>query len=1048
MPFNKEKERLQALRDYNIFPDAIDFSFILESVSKICGTPLTLVSAVMEDTVIVLESYGCEIEKEYKRMVSFSQQTILQDDLLEISDSKGGDERFQHFSHQYGGAIRFYAGYPLKGPNGNVLGTLSVFDNVPRSLTDEQRVFIKKSAKAAVDLIVRSRKEQYFSQIMKMFQLSNAFIANMRNDGRLVQVNPTFSTLFGGREDDFINMYFIDLVHPEDRDRVREYMSQVQKDDVVKNCNIRVWDKNKQARWLECWCSQEENTDLLYLVARDISLIEKKNISLKTSEAKFRGLFENAQSLMCLHDLDGKFSMVNKFGADLIGYTNEELETMTLYDIIPPERHALLKEYLREIDESGYASGTMHVIRKDGEKRIWLFNNTKEKDEEGESYVIGNGVDLTDIYNTEQALLRAKKVAEEANLAKSEFIANISHEIRTPLNGIIGFTELLLKTPLNKIQKQYLSIINESGANLLYIVNQVLDFSKISTRKITLHTELLDLRNIASEAYNIISFAVGQKNIKMLFNFSEELPAYVRTDGLRLKQVLINLLNNAVKFTEKGEIELSICVLSREKNKVKIQFSVRDTGIGIAEDKQEDIFSAFTQENSSITQIYGGTGLGLAISNQLLELMGSELKLISTPGLGSTFYFDLELESQDEKERSDVEFLKINKVLIVDDNANNRRLLQHMLKMKNIEVHTADSGIETLDLLKADPHFDAIIMDNHMPGMSGIETIKKIKESLHQSPAILLYSSSDDQELEEASRALDVELFIVKPIKMEEIFQVLATLEKKKAKEEVLASSLESLEKVGGGNIDIEALKILIVEDNEINLLLTRTLIQKNLKKATLHIARNGKQAVEQAEKIHPDLIFMDIQMPEMNGIEATKEIRKNPALKNTPIIALTAGALSEEKGKSLEAGMNDFLTKPIEKEGIAKVLKKWLIPSEDMVLHPKELKVEDHINMTTLKALIGEEESAMEEFVTLLRNSLKKSGEELREHFRQRDLDSVHQDGHKLKGTCLAVGMQKLKELAEQWEKLESFESGDVRALMAKTMMEIRLIINLLKNA
>lgn len=406
----------------------------------------------------------------------------------------------------------------------------------------------------------------------------------------------------------------------------------------------------------------------------------------------------------------------------------------------------------------------------------------------------------------------------------------------------------------------------------------------------------------------------------MLIDIDENIPRYVWTDEMRLKQVFVNLLSNALKFTEEGEIVLYVKVLADlAEGKKKFRFGVRDTGVGINKEKQAVIFSAFSQEDGSITKKYGGTGLGLTISNQILELAGSVLQLESEQGKGSDFFFDIEFDTVEEE--YDLSLTDIKRVLIVDDNDNNRKILKRMLERKNIEVVECDSGLKALLLIMDKSEFDVIIMDYHMPVMDGIETIRKIKDITpdpsHAAPYIVLYSSSDDGNLQDACDELEIENRLVKPIRMKQMYQVLSTLKNSEKKKPEQIKNVAS-------EVSTNELKILIAEDNAINLLLTKTYLSDILPHALIIDAKDGNEAIEQYQKESPDLILMDIQMPNLNGIEATKKIRTIEKDIEIPIIALTAGSLPGEKEKCLQAGMSDFLTKPLLKQTLSDMIRKY----------------------------------------------------------------------------------------------------------------------------
>lgn len=521
---------------------------------------------------------------------------------------------------------------------------------------------------------------------------------------------------------------------------------------------------------------------------------------------------------------------------------------------------------------------------------------------------------------------KARREAEEGAKAKSEFLANMSHEIRTPLNGVIGFTDLLMKTKLDSTQQQYMSTVFQSANTLLDIINDILDFSKIEAGKLEIIVEKANIYELMSQVADIITFQASQKNLEVILNISPSVPKYIWVDVVRLKQILVNLLSNAVKFTEVGEIELKIEMLAdAQTTQNTFRFSVKDTGIGIAPKNQEKIFQAFSQEDSSTTRKFGGTGLGLTISNKLLALMNSRLRVQSEVNVGTKFYFDLTLKTEtgEADEWKNLEVFK--RVLIADDNKTNRELLKNMLKLRNIAYEEVENGQEVLNILNKGEKFDLLITDYHMPYLDGLDTVRLLRQkprfSVDKLPVIMLYSSHAHEYINTEAEKLQIGQRLVKPVISQQVYEAMSKIASK-----VISENQKVEEPKPKQYVDERFLTILVVEDNKVNMLFARTIFKSIFPNGRILEAENGKIAVDIFSNDPPDIIFMDMQMPEMNGYEATLAIRGIENNKShVPIVALTAGTVKGEKEKCLEAGMDDYITKPFVKDTIVKVVQKYL---------------------------------------------------------------------------------------------------------------------------
>ncbi|HET6253633.1 MAG TPA: two-component regulator propeller domain-containing protein [Puia sp.] len=524
---------------------------------------------------------------------------------------------------------------------------------------------------------------------------------------------------------------------------------------------------------------------------------------------------------------------------------------------------------------------------------------------------------------------RAREQAEKASRAKSEFMANISHELRTPMNAIIGFTDLVLTTELQRPQREYLQNVHRSGYNLLGIINDILDYSKLEAGKLTIENTAFKLCQLVEQTVDTLAIKAFEKKLELICETDPLLPIQVMGDPGRIQQILVNLLGNAIKFTEKGEVVVSLergsVIQGSDGRRLQpVTLSVKDTGIGIPKEKVDHIFESFTQADSTTTRKYGGTGLGLTIARNLAEMMDGSLEVKSEPGKGSTFTLRLTLEIMDEM--STVPAIQrpvLKRVLVVDDNITNCHLLENIFHYMSVECTTCTSGPRALEILSGmrdEEAFDLIVTDHQMPIMDGVTLVGKIKELLagRRQPFILMLSSLDKEMCVEDAEQLGIDMFLSKPVKLPELNNILQAVFGPAQESRTGAEAKPEIHKL------TDHAKILVAEDEPVNMLL----ISEVLGKMGFQVikASNGKQVLELLADHHPAVILMDVNMPEMDGLEATQIIRALPQpQRNIPIVALTAGAMSEDRERCLGAGMNSFISKPFRLEEIEGVLKKYV---------------------------------------------------------------------------------------------------------------------------
>jgi two-component system sensor histidine kinase/response regulator len=804
--------------------------------------------------------------------------------------------------------------------------------------------------------------------------------------------------------------------------------------------------KDGAAYWARCSTRalDPEQPELgVVAVVEDISEARAAAEALRLAKEELQTLFDSVPCGIAFV-LNRTILRCNRGMEQMTGYSaGEQIGKTTRVWYVDDATFARVGAFLRaELSRGEMGVIEFQMARKDGSS-FWARASARaletRKPELGEVAVME---DITIEREAKQALLQAKELAEDAARLKADFLANMSHEIRTPMNAIIGLSHLLRTSALSDRQRDYANKIQSSGKHLLGIINDILDFSKIEAGKLDLENIDFDLDKVLDNVATLIQEHASEKGLELVFNLPSEIPRLLVGDPLRLGQILANFGTNAIKFTERGEIQIMAGIVEQSENYVTLRFAVRDTGIGLSQEQQPKLFLSFQQADTSTTRRYGGTGLGLAISKRLAELMGGEIGVISELGKGAEFWFTARLGKSHNVRRATLLHPNLQgaRVLVVDDNEHACAVLRESLSAMGFVVDTARSGPAAIDIVRGrasrgDQLYALMLIDWQMPMIDGIETARRIKGlGLSVIPKIVLVTAYGREDVFRSAETAGIDSVLVKPINPSSLFDTIASVlsigtEDKKAGP-VPDRTDQPREEIAGA-------RILLAEDNEINQQVAVDLLSSV--GCMVDVARNGQEAVSMAETQPYDLVLMDMQMPVMDGLEATRAIRSRQPAASLPIVAMTANAAQQDRDRCLAAGMNDHLAKPIEPDQLFAALKRWIKRSgavqSPKVAQPAESAAGAFVELPEqvegldcslgLRRVLGKRpayRSLLERFVTSQQGAI----EQLRTALGSGDIEGAERVAHTLKGVAGNIGATTLQKAAEKLEgRIRARETG-----------------------
>ena len=780
----------------------------------------------------------------------------------------------------------------------------------------------------------------------------------------------------------------------------------------------------------------EGNAIALCGLLTDITERKRLEQTLADNEARFRNMLEDCPAGVGIFTLESETLFCNRKLAELLNQPQS--------DII----HCRFLNFWGSIDDHEQARAFVcqrgelrdretELRRADGGS-IWVLLSARIIEYEGRQCILAWFYDITERRAAESAMRDAKELAEEATRTKSEFLANMSHEIRTPMNAIIGMGHLMQKTEMTVRQRDYLNKIQQSCQHLLGVINEILDFSKIEAGKLTIERTEFELHGVLETVSNLISDKVAAKGLELRFNVDDQAPVVLLGDPLRIGQILVNYANNAVKFTERGKIEISVRTIEQTDKDVLLHMAVSDTGIGLSPEQQARLFESFQQADTSTTRRYGGTGLGLAICKRLADLMGGSVGVQSTRGEGSTFWFRVRLGKGEARRRvyeGAIEFEGRN-VLVVDDNSNSREELSDLLTTMNFRVFQASSGAAALqeiaDAERRGEAFEIVFLDWRMPIMGGIETAKRIQAlGLRPPPRLVMCTAYSRSDVIDAAEEAGFDELLIKPVTASAMFDAAMRVLHTDQPPGEIRRNIDPAVSKHAELENIQGARILLVEDNELNQEVAQVILSDE--GFRVDIAADGEQALAMVDKTNYDLVLMDMHMPVMDGVTATRILRKNPRFASLPIIAMTANVMEADKKLCLDAGMNDHVAKPIEPEELWTALLRWIprkAKAKDEQVQQLEIALSKQQNMDLgpipqiegldtqegLHRVMGKQQlylDLLQKFVETQAASIEK----LHDAIEEGNLSQIERIAHTVKSVCGNIGANALRQSAAQLE-------------------------------
>ena len=874
-------------------------------------------------------------------------------------------------------------------------------------------------------------------QFSGLLGMVSDLVWSLTTDGqKLLYINPAASQIYDTSESDLnqTDGAWINSVNESDRKSLTEKLQTIQSTREFQH-KFRVVDRNDREVWLDgsfkIFESDNELPAFIGVTAKDVSMRVLAERELEEAQAIYHSLVESLPINVFRKDRDGKIVFVNKKYCDDLGMTMDELRGKSDFDLYDKE---LAEKYLKDdawILQTGLPFHDIESHPKGSETIYVEVLKAPVTDKDNRRIGIqGMFWDVTDRKKAEEALRRAKDIAESASRAKSDFLANVSHEIRTPMNGIIGMSELLHANIQNRENREYVELIQSSAESLLELINDILDFSKIESGKIQLESQRFNIRDTLGDTLRSLALRAHAKKLELIVKFAPDVPADIVGDLVRLRQVIVNLVSNAIKFTHVGFVKLHVEKAEHGTDKVRLQFRVEDSGIGISQDKQQVVFSEFEQADSSTTREYGGTGLGLAIASRIVNLMGGQLEVESEPGSGSQFYFTAEfLTDSTSKPVESRQMYFGHTAIVVVQSQELLSCLEKTLQEWGVMTYGATSAKKAVKLLKglalAECPVQLLLTDVSLPDESGATLAQWIRDDddlLNMNIIFLSDSNSVDGNVDRGALGIDDQM--LKPVKEDDLYQSIG-VSLGVLHSATTANSSDT--NPGDTSGTIQSLSILLAEDNLVNQKLAVALLEKA--QHSVVIANNGQQAIQLYQQQHFDLVLMDVQMPEVDGFEATLEIRKIQDRTNqrTPIIALTAHASQSDRKRCLAAGMDEYLSKPIRPADLYELIDS-VTGHRSNLMDTKPTSTDQPVRLVDWERAfdtVGGDQELLSDLIRVYLRDQDSMVGSIQAAIESKNLNELRLSAHSIKGALTHLGTREPARFAMRLEEMASKEEG-----------------------